>query len=302
MDFYQAEYKLILEEGLATEEELLDLRKRVTSTGISPLNLLAQDGLISPSRLELTLSVFSGETSTEGGSTQTGKSHFKPPTLTRFPLENWDRFQITGFLGQGGMGRVFKAYDPRLDRVVAIKLLNRDSAMGHERFVKEARFQAVVRHPHVCQIHEAGMVAEWAYIAMQYIEGQDLKLATENMDLSRKLMLFQQIAAGLHLAHREGLIHRDIKPGNIMVEDADKGAPHAYILDFGLARDQKGPQMSQTGDLMGTPAGTSPGRCQSSRSKIRRIQPGSNLLHRSIRQVGGAGKLPPGNAEPCSPG
>jgi len=189
---------------------------------------------------------------------------------THLPLQGWDRFHITRELGRGGMGRVYQAHDPRLNRKVAIKLLNENSARNFTRFVREARYQANVDHAHVCSIFEAGMEDGHAYIAMQYIQGMGLQEACRDMDLERILLLFQQIAMGLHAAHSIGLIHRDIKPGNIMVELPEEGLPHAYILDFGLARDQNDPSMTRTGDVMGTLAFMPPEQARGEISKLDR--------------------------------
>jgi len=181
-----------------------------------------------------------------------------PEAPRRLPVEDWDRFQLTRFLGEGGMGQVWEARDPRLDRRVAVKLLNERGPRNLARFVREARFQANLNHPHVCKVHEAGTVEGQAYIAMQRIDGVDLVRATADMTLEQKLALFQQLAEGLHAAHRAGLIHRDVKPGNVLVEGLDRGAPHAYLLDFGLARDLGDTTLTRTGELMGTPAYMAP--------------------------------------------
>lgn len=173
-------------------------------------------------------------------------------------FENWARYHKTGFLGKGGMGRVYLAWDPRLKRTVAIKLIDHIDPQTSARFLREARLQATVDHPHVCQVYEAGSHNEKAFIVMQFIDGRDLYTATKDMNLEGKLRLMLQVIHCLGEAHRLGLIHRDIKPGNILVKGCNEGKPHAYLLDFGLARDLTDTTMTRTGELMGTPAYMAP--------------------------------------------
>lgn len=175
-----------------------------------------------------------------------------------FPVDDWDRYEVVSFLGAGGMGRVFKARDPRLDRHVALKLIHGDDPMMLRRFFEEARSQARVDHPHVCKVYEVGEVGGHPYIAMQYVEGESLKDAALRMSLEQKVSVMKDVAEGLHAAHRLGLIHRDIKPTNIMLERHEDGTFHPYVLDFGLARqiDAGGPTPSRV--VEGTPSYMSP--------------------------------------------
>jgi serine/threonine-protein kinase len=177
---------------------------------------------------------------------------------TAFPVEGWDRYEVVSFLGAGGMGRVFKARDPRLDRHVALKLIHGHDPVMVQRFFQEARSQARVEHPHVCKVYEVGEVEGHPYIAMQYVDGESLKDAARQMSLDQKVSVMKDVAEGLHAAHRLGLIHRDIKPTNIMLERDEGGTLHPYVLDFGLARriDVGGPTPSSV--IEGTPSYMSP--------------------------------------------
>lgn len=169
-----------------------------------------------------------------------------------FPVPGWDRYHCLGFLGQGGMGRVFLAHDPRLRRKVALKFVRNDHPELTRRFLAEARAQAKVNHERVCKVYEVGQVEQKFFIAMQYVEGQPLGALGRELTVEQKALVLRDAALGVHEAHRVGLIHRDIKPSNIMVERGEDGVPRPYVMDFGLARDwQEG--VTVTGTVLGTP-------------------------------------------------
>src|SRR5688572_28521684 len=130
-------------------------------------------------------------------------------------------YELIAPLGAGGMGEVWKARDPRVDRVVAIKRLK----AGHiERFTREARAIAALNHPHICQLYDVGP----DYLVMEYVEGTILK---GPMPVADALRLSAQIAGALTAAHRKGIVHRDLKPANVLVNERG-----AKLLDFGLAQ------------------------------------------------------------------
>jgi serine/threonine-protein kinase len=174
------------------------------------------------------------------------------------PVRNWERYEILEYLGGGGMGRVFRARDPQLGRDVALKFIRGDDPALIERFVHEARAQARVDHDRICKVFEVGEVEGHPFIAMQLIEGVPLEVAAREMTLEHKLLAVQQVAEGLHEAHRTGLIHRDIKPSNIMVERGDDGRWRPYLMDFGLAHEPESHGLTITGALIGTPQFMSP--------------------------------------------
>ncbi|MGH9362391.1 MAG: serine/threonine-protein kinase, partial [Thermoanaerobaculia bacterium] len=182
----------------------------------------------------------------------------KPQCGGPWPVEGWDRYEFVEFLGAGGMGRIYKAYDRQLGRLVALKFLRGDDPESAARFLSEARAQARVEHEHVCKIHEVGEVQGKLYIAMQYIAGRTLEEAAPRMTLEQKLRLLRQVAEGVHAAHRLGLVHRDIKPANVLVERGEDGAWRPYVTDFGLARELEAPGLTRTGMVMGTPAYMAP--------------------------------------------
>ena len=177
---------------------------------------------------------------------------------TEWPLPGWERYEPVEFLGAGGMGRVFKAWDRTLQRHVAIKLLTAGDPSTVARFKREARAQARVEHPNVCRVYEVGEVAGYHYIAMQLVDGSPLDLLAPELSLDEIVLLVQGAAEGVHAANRLGLVHRDIKPANIMVSTGEDGGRQAFVVDFGLARDLAGPSQTVTDVVVGTPAYMAP--------------------------------------------
>ena len=127
-------------------------------------------------------------------------------------LEKWERYEILGLLGKGGMGVVYKARDRKLGRIVALKFIRGDDAVLVKRLKQEARAQASIEHPHICKVYEVGEYSGQAYIAMQFIDGPPLSLAYREMTLPARVLTLTLIAEAVHAAHRQGIIHRDLKP------------------------------------------------------------------------------------------
>ncbi len=177
------------------------------------------------------------------------------------PPERLGRYEIVKRVGRGGMGTVYLAHDPRLNRTVALKVLaDFSTSEVHERFVREARATAALRHQHIVTVYDIGEDEGSPFIAMEYVEGETLAAFIGRkapVPVDRKLQIATELCAGLLYAHRAGIIHRDVKPGNIML--AEDGA--VKILDFGLARwvaDAHSLGLTQTGTLMGSPHYMSP--------------------------------------------
>src|SRR5215470_8793913 len=170
------------------------------------------------------------------------------------------RYEILQLLGRGGMGAVYKARDSELDRTVAIKLIRAEFAKNPEilrRFKQELILARQVTHKNVIRIFDLGQDDGIKFITMDFVEGQDLRqLLRENGKLppeqAARVML--QICRALEAAHGEGVIHRDLKPQNIMLD----GNGRVYVMDFGIARSAYVPGMTQTGALIGTPEYMSP--------------------------------------------
>lgn len=160
-------------------------------------------------------------------------------------------------IGAGGMGEVFKAWDPDLQRYIALKYLRHDDPVLVERLLREARAQARVDHPSVCKVYEVGTDDGRPYIAMEYIGGAALDAAARDLSVEQKALLIREVAGAVQAAHSAGLIHRDLKPANILVADHD-GQLHPYVLDFGIARLEEVAGLTMTGQVMGTPGYLSP--------------------------------------------
>ncbi len=186
----------------------------------------------------------------------------------RFPVTDWDRYEIEEFIGRGGMGDVYKAKDPRLGRYVALKFLRRDDPDLVERFTREAQAQARIDHDNVCPVYEVGEIEGHSYIAMQHVAGGSLKQITDLLSLRQKVQIMQSVADALHAAHLAGLIHRDVKPGNILVEHQPDEGWRPFVVDFGIARDIDSHDLTVTGMVLGTPAFCAPEQVRGETSKL----------------------------------
>ena len=147
--------------------------------------------------------------------------------------------ELRGPLGQGGMGEVHRAWDRRLQRAVAVKLLRGQDLGDAERVLLEARLQARVEDRHVVKVHAVGSLGGRPCIVFQLVEGRSLGELAPRLGVAQKVELVRQAGLGLHAAHRQGLVHRDVKPANVLVEETAEGQPAALLTDFGLARSEE---------------------------------------------------------------
>jgi hypothetical protein len=170
-------------------------------------------------------------------------------------------YRLDAVIARGGMGVVYRAYDLRLKRSVALKLMVPELALDErfrERFSREAELAMSLEHPNVVPIHDAGDIDGRLYLAMRYVEGADLKalLHTEGaLEPARALAICSRVANALDAAHAKGLVHRDVKPSNVLLDESE----HVYLADFGLTRrlDEQARQAGE-GRSVGTPAYLAP--------------------------------------------
>jgi eukaryotic-like serine/threonine-protein kinase len=185
--------------------------------------------------------------------------------MTETKLEILGRYRILDIVGRGAMGIVYKAVDPVIDRVVAIKTVNlslsKDDVAEYEaRFQQEIKAAGRLNHPNIVTIYDVGRNEEIAYMAMEFLEGKELKdlLATgDRPDVETTVDLMAQVADGLAFAHEREIVHRDIKPSNIMVMKVANGVL-AKITDFGIARMPASAVKTMTGMILGSPRYMSP--------------------------------------------
>jgi serine/threonine protein kinase/subtilisin-like proprotein convertase family protein len=174
------------------------------------------------------------------------------------PGSTFGLYRIESLLGRGGMSVVYLAEDTRLGRRVAIKVLASELAADdafRTRFVRESQLAAGLEHPNIVPVYEAGEAEGQLFIAMRYVRGTDLRtLITHEGPLNpeRTIALLRPVAAALDTAHRRGLVHRDVKPANILIAN-DEGEEHVYLSDFGLSKHTSSRSgLTKTGQFMGT--------------------------------------------------
>jgi serine/threonine protein kinase len=162
-------------------------------------------------------------------------------------------YRIDGVLGEGRICTVYRAEQLALNRKVALKLLSTemsDDQEFRERFKREGRLQAAIEHPHIVTVYEAGHAEHGLFLAMRLIDGPTLKdvILSKELDASRSVHLLSQVAEALDAAHEVGLIHRDVKPQNVLIESGD----HAYLADFGLTKAIGAGTLTGSGQFIGT--------------------------------------------------
>src|SRR5690349_9065847 len=175
-------------------------------------------------------------------------------------------YQITELLGQGGMATVYKGYREDIDRFVAVKVLPPHPGLDHQfidRFKLEARTIARLQHPHILQLYDYGVEDDIIYLVMAYVAGGSLATLMDKgpVPLHEIERLLRQVAGALDYAHRQGIVHRDIKPDNVLLDKEG----NALLADFGIVKIVSGetdgstnPALTQTGGLVGTPAYMAP--------------------------------------------
>ena len=180
-------------------------------------------------------------------------------TWSEGSLGHMGRFQLRELVGDGGFGKVYKAYDPRLDRNVALKVLkeNNPSDRVMQRFFREARAAARLSHPSIVGVHDAGCTDGRCWIAFEFVEGRVLGrwLESQKVELEGSVRIIRDLAVALEYSHQQGIYHRDVKPANVIIDAAN----HPHLIDFGLARMANfDSNLTRDGAILGTPAYMSP--------------------------------------------
>jgi serine/threonine-protein kinase len=170
------------------------------------------------------------------------------------------KYRLLGEIGRGGMGVVYKAWQPELDRIVAIKMIlssHLASAVQVERFAAEARTMARLQHPHIVKIHETGQLHGQHYFVMEHIAGPGLDEVIQDkkrLPVEQAARWVAAVARAVDHLHGQGIVHRDLKPSNILLDDQDR----PYVTDFGLVKMLGSSQLTATGAIIGTPSYMSP--------------------------------------------
>ncbi len=206
--------------------------------------------LIADSPRETAAAPASGQPLTERllGRRRPGRAPAEPDP----PFALWQRYLEVELIGEGGMGRVFRAYDPALDRRVALKF-PRHGEPGHGgRTLYEARLQARVEGEHVPKVYEVGELAGHAYFAMQLVDGPSLKEARARLPYDERLTVALRLCDALEEVHARGLVHRDVNPRNILLAPRPDGSWWPYLVDFGIAHELPHPSRPVDPVVVGT--------------------------------------------------
>jgi len=227
-----------------------------------------------PEHEERLINLFEAATESHNSFLDTTLQHDgnKKPAEKTSKLPKIADYEIIDVIAAGGMGKVYKGRDTRLDRLAAVKVPHPQLSSDPEslaRFLREARSAASLRHPNICAIYRVADADARPFIAMEYIEGTTLKDLADTGELSPResLQLVSKVAEAVEFAHQRQIVHRDIKPGNILI-DGETGEP--ILTDFGLAKqlDDLDVAMTQTGQIMGTPAYMAPEQASGEQDKI----------------------------------
>lgn len=275
-------YVLLLAQGrgMVSDEAVARAREAVAAASLGEpsagriLAWLAEQRHLTPAQLAALVAEASQEAPTFGRFAGEAPAETLGEPIPDVPRD-WRRYTDIHVIGEGGMGTVYRAFDPRLRRRVALKFLHAGNRQTVEACLREARAQARVEHPNVCQIYEVGEAGQRLYISMQFIEGQTWRALANALTPREHAEIAAQVARALHAAHLQGLVHRGVKPSNIMVECTVDGRWRPYVLDFGLARDlSQATGATVSGTVLGTPAYMAP---EQARGEVQAIDPRTDV-------------------------
>lgn len=257
MNVDQEVLQLLIRRGLVPRKIIDELLEETGGDAGRAVDLLKRRAIILPEELE-------------GLRSLCGTARISRPVESP---RTFGRYEILAELGRGGMSVVYKARDPVLDRLVALKVLQIPEPLLEtgQRFEREARTMAKLSHPNIIQVLEVGEIEGKKYFTMQHVEGitfgEWLKRTPGPSRFTRGIEILRDAALALDYAHTQGVIHRDLKPQNIMIERTGRADSfHVYVMDFGLAREIAAPKrLTMTGAIMGTPQYIAPEQARGSR-------------------------------------
>ncbi|HLF93455.1 MAG TPA: protein kinase, partial [Planctomycetota bacterium] len=268
--------KMLLERGLISPDQLREAladRARSMSSGTAkPLGIiLVAKGFLSDEQL---VGLLAEQANRPPSSSSGGLSAFAPVAPPPPPVSSSTRlgkYELLSELGRGGMGVVYEALDSQLNRKVALKLMltnpsadAKDVSLDEERFVQEAQLSAKLKHPNIVTVYEAGVLEGRRFLAMEMIEGQSFSDWRKESGASLKVLVevLRDVALAVHHAHEQGILHRDLKPRNVLMGANNR----AYVTDFGLAKSlgtaKAAHSLTGSGAVVGTPAYMSPEQAQ----------------------------------------
>jgi tetratricopeptide (TPR) repeat protein/predicted Ser/Thr protein kinase len=266
--------ELAVAQGLCTRaqvDECLALIERLSAEGVTPLprlgELLARKGYLTPSAGEAT----ARPPSSSGAATRVREAALPPEAreAARDPARAVGKYLKVSRLGAGGMGEVWKAWDPELARWVALKFMRNDDPGEQARFLREAQTAAALNHPNIAAVYESGQSGGKPFLAMQFVDGPTLAAVPRN-DPRRLAALVRDAALAVQHAHEKSVIHRDLKPSNLMVEGS-----RVFVMDFGLAKQTSvDSSLSVSGAILGTPAYMAP---EQARGETARVGPRTDV-------------------------
>ena len=269
--------KTLLERGLITSEQLTEAlaeRARSMSSGAGkPLGvILVAKGYLSDTQL---VTLLGEQSNRPPSSSSASMPSFAPPALPVAPASSGTRlgkYELLNELGRGGMGIVYQALDTQLNRKVALKLMltnptadAKTVAMEEERFVQEAQLSAKLKHPNIVTVYEAGVLEGRRFLSMELVDGKPLSdwRRETGAGLKQMVEILRDVALAVHHAHEQGILHRDLKPRNVLVGASNR----PFVTDFGLAKSLGNPagvSLTGSGAVVGTPSYMSPEQAQGS--------------------------------------
>src|SRR3954452_17246063 len=209
-------------------------------------------------------------------------------------------YRVTGVIGRGAMSTVYSAHDERLNREVALKLLSAEYGLDfifRARFEREYRLTALLNHPNIVPVFDAGEWHDQLYIVQQLVDGPNLATVIQHespLTLARTVAIVGQVADALDEAHQHRVVHRDVKPANILLDEpGDNGTERVYLADFGLTLGMEGTHLTHTGSFMGTLSYAAPeqlgsgpidGPCRSIRAGVHHVPDAHRAAAVSSRQ------------------